>query len=238
MTVWRRICARTRCEGKSPAVRQPLSALQGGEGGARAKGVGGGGGYRRALWNPPPHPSPLRPRGRRGSSLQPVLVLDDLPECVFVDDLVAFEAVDVAALVIQLLAVAALAAHGPQRDRPVTGQDVFLILPAHVGDLPEPVGEGLADCRLALQRAPDRLGPARQAERRILREAIDDALDIAAVERGRDRSHQFDRHHPGPPSISSSATHPPIVIPAKAGIHQAAPETVPTWIPAFAGMTS
>src|SRR5258708_38108751 len=40
-----------------------LSALQGGEGGAHRAAVGGGGGSRRALWEPPPHPVPLRPRG-------------------------------------------------------------------------------------------------------------------------------------------------------------------------------
>src|SRR3981189_31855 len=47
-----------------------LSALQGGEGGAHAGGGGGwGGSSQQALWNPPPHPGPLRPQGRRGSGL-------------------------------------------------------------------------------------------------------------------------------------------------------------------------
>src|SRR2546425_10365093 len=45
----------------------PSPPFRGGEGGARAGGVGGWDGWRRALWNPPPHPNPLRPEGRRGS---------------------------------------------------------------------------------------------------------------------------------------------------------------------------
>src|SRR6267142_309979 len=131
-----------------------------------------------------------RGRERGLGPSEPGLVLDDLPEGVLVDDLVALKAIDVAALVVQLLAVAALAAHGPDRNRPVACQDVFLVLPAHVGDLPKAVGEGLADRRLAFQGAADRLGPARQAERRILRETSDDPLDIATIERGRNRPHQ------------------------------------------------
>src|SRR5437016_4663450 len=136
-----------------------------------------------------------RGRERGPGPLEPGLVLDYLPEGVLVDDLVALEAVDVAALVVQLLAIAALTAHGPQRDRPVPCQDIFLILPAHVGDLPEAVGEGLPDRRLALQRAADRLGSARQAERRIVREAIGNPLNIATVEGRRDRPHKFDGYH-------------------------------------------
>src|SRR5204862_5833564 len=89
--------------------------------------------------------------------LQPLFVLDDLPEGVLVDDLVALEAVDVAALVIQFLAVRAFAAHNPQRHRVIAGQDIVLALPAHVGDLLEAIAERLADRRLALQRAPHRL---------------------------------------------------------------------------------
>src|SRR5436190_14483548 len=87
--------------------------------------------------------------------LQPLLVLDDLPERVLVDDLVALEAVDVAALVIQFLAIGALAAHDPQGHRVVAGQNVVLALPAHVGDLLEAVAERPADRRLALQDAAD-----------------------------------------------------------------------------------
>src|SRR5437588_833107 len=79
------------------------------------------------------------------AGLQPVLVLDDLPERVLVDDLVAAEFVDVAALVVQLLAVASLAAHGPDRNRAVAGQDVVLVLPAHVRDLLEALRQRLAD---------------------------------------------------------------------------------------------
>src|SRR6266446_9311271 len=44
-----------------------LSALQEGEGGAQRGALGGRGGSQQALWNPPPHPNPLRPQGRRGS---------------------------------------------------------------------------------------------------------------------------------------------------------------------------
>src|SRR5439155_10800067 len=44
-----------------------LSALQGGRGRGPARSAGRVRWvYRRALWNPPPHPDPLRPRGRRG----------------------------------------------------------------------------------------------------------------------------------------------------------------------------
>src|SRR5262249_24100724 len=57
--------------------------------------------------------SRLSPGRRLEPRLQPVLVFDDLPEGVFVEDLVALEALDVAALIVQLLAVAALAAHRP-----------------------------------------------------------------------------------------------------------------------------
>jgi threonine aldolase len=45
---------------------QPLSTLQGGEGGAVAKRWEGEVGRGEALWNPPPHPDPPRPQGRRG----------------------------------------------------------------------------------------------------------------------------------------------------------------------------
>src|SRR5437016_12078143 len=96
-----------------------------------------------------------RGRERGPGPLEPGLVLDDLPEGVLVDDLVALEAVDVAALVVQFLAVAAPAAHGPQRHRPVAGQDVVLALPAHVGDLLEAVAQCLPDRRLAAQGAAD-----------------------------------------------------------------------------------
>src|SRR6478672_4403467 len=60
------------------------------------------------LWN---MDSRLGLSGRPGMTaelqpdLQPILVLDDLPERVLVDDLVALKSVDVAALVIQFLAV-------------------------------------------------------------------------------------------------------------------------------------
>src|SRR5438270_12817790 len=44
----------------------PLRPL-GGEGGGPARSDGEGEvGARRALWNPPPHPDPLHPQGRRG----------------------------------------------------------------------------------------------------------------------------------------------------------------------------
>src|SRR5438270_831376 len=50
---------------------------------------------------------------------------------------VAEEAVDVAALIIQFLAIGALAAHRPDRDRLVAGEDIVLPVPAHVRDLAE-----------------------------------------------------------------------------------------------------
>src|SRR5579864_3887873 len=146
--------------------------------------------------------APSRRRAGRGGRpktarrpLEPVFVFDHLPERVLVDDLVALECVDVAALVIEVFAVAALAAHGPYRNRPVgRRQDVFLVFPAHVGNLLEAVGQRLADRRPALECAADRLRPARQAEYAVLVKTIDDALDSAAVERGRNLPHAFDRH--------------------------------------------
>src|SRR5207302_3287187 len=59
----------------------PLCGRSGGEGGAHREAMGGWGGCqwgrrrlagmpaggRRSLWNPPPHPDPLRPQGRRGN---------------------------------------------------------------------------------------------------------------------------------------------------------------------------
>src|SRR5215510_14241521 len=95
---------------------------------------------------------------------QTILVLDDLPVGVLGADLAAAEGVDVAALIVKILAVGALALHRPYRDRPVAGEDVLLVVPAHVGNHLEAVGQGLADGLLALERAADRLGPARQPE--------------------------------------------------------------------------
>src|ERR1700730_14040578 len=58
-----------------------------------------------------PHPSPPSRAEREldySRSLQPGLVLDDLPEGVLVDDLVAREAVDVPTLVVQCVAAGGL----------------------------------------------------------------------------------------------------------------------------------
>src|SRR5579863_5064424 len=129
-------------------------------------------------------------------ALQQLAVLDDFPERILVDDLIVRpEGVDIAALVVERLAIAALAAHGPHRDSPVPGEDVLLVFPAHIGDLDKTVGEGLADYFFALERAADRLRPTRQAEHATLGEERDDAVDVAAVERRRDRFHQLESDH-------------------------------------------
>src|SRR5262249_42267123 len=101
---------------------------------------------------------------------QPVLVFDDLPVGVLGADLAAAEGVDVATLVVQVLAVAALAAHGPHRDRAVAGIDVLFVIPAHVGNDLEASSERLADGLAPTQRAADWLGSARQPEGRVLGE--------------------------------------------------------------------
>src|SRR3954454_1104829 len=122
--------------------------------------------------------------------LQPILVFDDFPERVLMDDLVVgIESVDIAALIIQILTVGPFAAYRPQRDGAVAGEDVLLVLPAHVGDLLEAIGERPEDRRLAPERAADRLRAARQAEHTVFGEAIDNARNIAAVEGGRNLPH-------------------------------------------------
>src|SRR5579872_3822 len=147
-------------------------------------------------------------RGRAGGfqGLQPIPVLDHLPERVLVDDLVALEFVDVAALVIEDFAVGAAAAHGPNRDGAVgRGEDVFLVFPAHIRDPLEAGGERLADRRLAGQRAADRLWAAGQAEDAVLGKKRDDAVDVAAVERRRDRPHQLKAYHSPSPHGAEQA---------------------------------
>src|SRR5258706_15634623 len=98
------------------------------------------------------------------SDLQPVLALDHLPVGVLLENLAGAEFVEVAALVIERLAVGARALDRPDRHRAVAHQDVFLVLPAHVGDLLEAVGQRLTNRRLAGGRAADRLRPARPVE--------------------------------------------------------------------------
>src|SRR5215471_19150475 len=101
---------------------------------------------------------PRLSRGVLRATLQPVLVFDDLPERVLLDDLVAVEVVDVATLVVEVFSVRPLAAHGPQRNAAVASEDIFVVIPAHIRDLLEAVGERRADCGLTAQRPADRLG--------------------------------------------------------------------------------
>src|ERR1051326_979641 len=184
LAIWTRQVSGPRASAYWRSPRRSIAASIG-EDGARAPAT------------TPISPARAAPLGVPGGSrrLQPVLVLDDLPECVFVDDLVALKSVDVAALVIEVLAIGAPAAHGPYRDRAIPGENVVLVLPAHIGDLLEAVGERLPYRRLAFQGAPDRFRPARQAKHPVLGKALDDALDIAAVERRRDLPHQLHGHH-------------------------------------------
>ncbi len=126
-------------------------------------------------------------------------------------DLAAAEGVDVAALVVQVLAVGALALHRPYRDRAVAGVDVLLVVPAHVGDHREACRQRLADRLLALERAADRLGPARQPEGGVVGEVRDDAIDVAAVEGGRDRLHELGRGDVGICGCDVRHTKPPTV---------------------------
>src|SRR5579883_404178 len=132
-------------------------------------------------------------RTDRIATSEPILVLDDLPVSVFGADLAAAERVDVAALVVQVLAGAALTPHRPHRDRAIAGEDVLLVVPTHVGNHLEAIRERLADHLAPFERAADRLRPTRQPEGGVFGEERGDAVDVAAVEGSGNRLHQFRR---------------------------------------------
>src|SRR6185503_18407291 len=67
----------------------------------------------------------------RSRSSEPLALLHDLPVRVLVEDLVAAELVDVAAAVVELLAVGALAGHHPHAHRAVAGDEHVDVIPAH-----------------------------------------------------------------------------------------------------------
>src|SRR5881397_3755942 len=90
-----------------------------------------------------------------------VPVLHQLPVGVLVEYLVAAKLVEVAAAVVQLLAVDAGAGHHPHRDSSVAGDERVYVVPAHVGDDAEAIAEHLPDRRLAVHSPPLRLWSAR-----------------------------------------------------------------------------
>src|SRR5690242_2089334 len=129
---------------------------------------------------------------RRRAGSEPGSLLHELPVRVLVEDLVAAELVDVAALIVEPLPVGTGAGHHPDRDRPVAGHEVVDVVPAHVADDLEPVREHLADGGLALHPAAARLGPAGHEEGGVVGEEGEDAAHVAAVEGRVDLEEQVD----------------------------------------------
>src|SRR5215813_10558140 len=90
-----------------------------------------------------------------GVRLQPISLLDELPVGVLVEDLVAAKLVDVAPAVIQALAVLALAGDHPDGHGPVAADEGVDMIPAHVGNDLEAIGEDAADGVLAVHAPTD-----------------------------------------------------------------------------------
>src|SRR5262245_62244872 len=111
-----------------------------------------------------------------------VPVLHELPVGVLVEDLVAPKLVEVAAAVVQLLAVYAGAGHHPHRDSAVTSDERVDVVPAHVGDDPEAIAEHLPDRRLAVHSPPLRLRSTCLMERTVLRAERHVRSTFAAVD--------------------------------------------------------
>src|SRR5882762_3685371 len=124
--------------------------------------------------------------------LEPAVLLDPLPVGVLVEDLVPAKRVDVTPLVVEQLAVRALAGHHPHRDRAIAGHEVIDVVPAHAADDLEAVGQDFPDRRLAVDATPARLGAAGHQEGRVLREEAQDPVHVAAVEGGVDLHQQVD----------------------------------------------
>src|SRR4029453_8359607 len=111
-----------------------------------------------------------------------VPVLHQFPVGVLVEYLVAAKLVEVAAAVVQLLAVDAGAGHHPHRDSAVASDERVDVVPAHVGDHAEAIAEHLPDGRLAVRSPPLRLRSACHQERAVVCEERHDPVNIAAVE--------------------------------------------------------
>src|SRR5581483_1496544 len=77
----------------------------------------------------------------RERPLEPLALLDELPVRVLVEDLVAAELVEIAAPVVEPLAVGAGAGDHPYGHRPRSRDELVDVIPAHVGDDLEAVGE-------------------------------------------------------------------------------------------------
>src|SRR5215467_15438896 len=92
----------------------------------------------------------VRSREWRGLCSEAVPVLHQFPVGVLVEYLVAAKLVEVAAAVVQLLAVDAGTGHHPHRDSAVAGDERVDVVPTHVGDDVEPIAEHLPDRRLAV----------------------------------------------------------------------------------------
>src|SRR5215467_13347785 len=123
--------------------------------------------------------------GGRSSSpsfLEPVLVLDDLPVGIFVEDALAAKLVDVAALVVELLAVRAGTRDHPDRHCAASRHEVLDVIPAHVADDLEAIGEHLPDGRLAMHAPAGGLGTAGHEKGGVVLKEAHDAVYVAVVE--------------------------------------------------------
>src|SRR5215510_7978702 len=96
--------------------------------------------------------------------------------------LVAAKLVEVAAAVVQLLAVDAGTGHHLHRDSAVAGDEGVDVVPAHVGDDAEPIAEHLPGSRLAVHSPPFGLRPSCHQERAVVCEERHDPVNIAAIE--------------------------------------------------------
>src|SRR5262249_42077090 len=130
---------------------------------------------------------------RASTTSEPVALLDQFPVGVLVQDLVAAKLVEVAAAIVELLAVRAGAGHHPHRDGAGARDERVHVVPAHISDDAEAVGEYLAHGGLAAHTAPFRLRSPRHQEGAVLGEKRHDAVDIAAVERRIDLLHELGR---------------------------------------------
>src|SRR5262247_2863304 len=81
--------------------------------------------------------------------LQPILLLHQLPVRILVQNFVAAELIDVAAAIVEPLAVGAGAGDHPHADGAVAADERVNVVPTHVADDLEPVGEHFADGGLA-----------------------------------------------------------------------------------------
>src|SRR5262245_25267775 len=142
---------------------------------------------------PPGWRSPPVWASRNRSASEPVRLLDDLPVGILVEDLAAAELVHITAAVVQLLAILALDGHRPHRHRAGAAHEDVDVVPPHVGNDLETIGQNAPDRFLAVHAAAYRFGPARHQKRTILSEEGHDPVDVAAVEGSVDLLQQRER---------------------------------------------